>query len=87
VRLEGLGQLKNPMTSSEIEPAIFRFVAQCLNQLRYHVPRPSSANSLIKVEILTLHVSAPLADCIRRYSQHYKGTASCMLLFEHRLLL
>jgi hypothetical protein len=27
VRLEGLGQLKNPMTSSGIEPAIFRLVA------------------------------------------------------------
>jgi hypothetical protein len=30
VRLEGLGQLKNPMTSA-IEPATFRLVAQCLN--------------------------------------------------------
>jgi hypothetical protein len=27
VRLEGIGQLKNPMTSSEIEPATFRLVA------------------------------------------------------------
>jgi hypothetical protein len=27
VRMEGLGQLKNPMTSSEIEPATFRLVA------------------------------------------------------------
>jgi hypothetical protein len=26
VRLEGLGQLKNPMTSSGIEPATFRLV-------------------------------------------------------------
>jgi hypothetical protein len=34
VRLEGLGQLKNPMTSG-FEPATFRLVAQCLNQLRY----------------------------------------------------
>jgi hypothetical protein len=38
VRLEGLGQLKNPMTSLEIEPMTFRLVAQCLNQLRYRVP-------------------------------------------------
>jgi hypothetical protein len=27
VRLEGLGQLKNPMTTSGIEPATFRFVS------------------------------------------------------------
>jgi hypothetical protein len=38
VRLEGLGQLKNPMTSSGIEPATFRLVAQCPNQLRYLMP-------------------------------------------------
>jgi hypothetical protein len=36
VRLEGLGQLKNPMISSGIEPATFELVA-CLNQLRYRV--------------------------------------------------
>jgi hypothetical protein len=33
VRLEGLGQLKNPITSSGIEPATFRLVAQYLNLL------------------------------------------------------
>jgi hypothetical protein len=38
MRLEGLRQLKNLVASSGIEPATFRLVVQCLNQLRYHVP-------------------------------------------------
>jgi hypothetical protein len=38
VRLEGLRQRKFPVKPSEIEPAIFRLVAQCLNQLRHSVP-------------------------------------------------
>jgi hypothetical protein len=35
VRLEGLDKLENPMTSLGFEPATFRLVALCLNQLRY----------------------------------------------------
>jgi hypothetical protein len=38
--LEGLGQLKSTMTSSGIEPATFRLVSYCLNQLRYRVAYP-----------------------------------------------
>jgi hypothetical protein len=37
-RLEGIDQLKIPITSSGIEPATFRLVAECLNHLCYRVP-------------------------------------------------
>jgi hypothetical protein len=38
VRLEELGQLKNPTTSFGIEPTTLQLVALCLNQLRYRMP-------------------------------------------------
>jgi hypothetical protein len=38
VRPKGLYEWRIPMTPSEIKPATFRHVMQCLNQLRHRVP-------------------------------------------------
>jgi hypothetical protein len=37
VRLEELRELKNPMSTSGIEPAIFRLGVEYLNHLRFRV--------------------------------------------------
>jgi hypothetical protein len=60
VRLEGLDQLKNPIAPSGIEPATFRLVAYCINQLRYRVPpkklRRIEINSSVHFISLFLYV-------------------------------
>jgi hypothetical protein len=52
VRLKGLGQLKNPVTSG-VELATFRLVAQCLNQLCYRVPG-ACLHPNVGLDVLTL---------------------------------
>jgi hypothetical protein len=47
VRPEGLCQWKIPVAPSGMEPATFRLVVQCLNQLNYHVPHCVSVVCLI----------------------------------------
>jgi len=47
VRQKGLFQWKIPLIPTGIEPATFRLVEQCLNQLRYRVPHCDGQYTLL----------------------------------------
>jgi hypothetical protein len=63
VQLGGLGKLE------KFKPAIFQLVAQCLNQLYYHMPPPSNRKhfkTLYHQQELEFSVYRITANCILR---------------------
>jgi hypothetical protein len=75
MRLEGLRQLKNSMTSSGIEPATFQLVAYCLNQLRYSVPPDKnniiyiSGHKVVVVAVIVIFTHDVFLCCLQ--GTHY----------------
>jgi hypothetical protein len=60
VRLEGLGKLKNSLTSSRLVPVTLRFVAYGLNRLWYRVP----LNKYIQKQFIKIFVRNSIMDLI-----------------------
>jgi hypothetical protein len=66
VRLEGLGQLKNPMTSSRIEPATFRLIIIMTTTTTYIGTRASSLSPSSNNHVTDFHEIWPKLNFITK---------------------